>query len=85
MRRAWPVSLVQKMDINISQREHDCLSLLVLGYSAREIAQHLGLSRRTVEHYIESLKSKLGCLKKSEIVTRSIELNLIEIVVHTLR
>lgn len=44
----------------ISTRETDVLILLVNGFTAKYIADQLKISRRTVEHHIENMKSKLG-------------------------
>lgn len=46
---------------SLSKREIDCLQLLVKGKTATEISEDLDLSKRTVESYIEKIKSKLGC------------------------
>lgn len=52
----------------LSRRELQIASLLKRGKTAREIAIHLSLSRRTVEHYMHNMKIKLGVSKKSELV-----------------
>lgn len=52
----------------LSQRERECLALYVQGKSAAGTAEILGLSYRTIEHYIESIKNKLNCDKKSDIL-----------------
>lgn len=52
----------------ISKREIECLLHLMKGKSARETGIQLNRSQRTVEHYINSLKDKLSCAKKSEII-----------------
>ncbi len=52
---------------SLSRRERECVSLLLIGKSARETARELGLSPRTVEFYFESIKSKLSCQSKQEV------------------
>jgi len=64
--------------IRLSKREQECLSKVALGLTIREIAISLGLSPRTVEHYIENMRNKIGCSKKTEIISRGIELGLLD-------
>jgi DNA-binding CsgD family transcriptional regulator len=54
----------------ISYREQECLSLAMKGKSSREIGEILYLSKRTVEHYFESIKNKWNCLSKSEMIEK---------------
>jgi LuxR family quorum-sensing system transcriptional regulator SolR len=51
----------------LSSRELECLQLLMENKSAQQTADHLELSRRTIESYFENIKSKLGCINKQEI------------------
>ena len=52
----------------LSKREWECWKLLALGQSVKRIANDLdGLSPRTVESYIESLKQKIGCYNKTSL------------------
>lgn len=51
----------------LSPRELQCIGPFLKGKSAREIADHMDLSRRTVEQYLDNIKSKLGCISKSEL------------------
>lgn len=53
----------------LSIRQSECLYYLVRGMSAKQIAKILNLSHRTVEDYIESLKNKLNCDAKSELIS----------------
>lgn len=48
----------------LSYRERHCLQLFKQGHSAQATAVLLGLSQRTVEHYLDSVKDKLGCSSK---------------------
>lgn len=52
----------------LSPQEQHCLELFQQGRSAQSTAAYLGLSQRTVEHYYESVKSKLGCQSKWELL-----------------
>jgi DNA-binding CsgD family transcriptional regulator len=57
-------------DIYLSTRENQCARLLMQGYSAKMIAETLRLSYRTVEHYIDNIKDKLGVSTKQELIYR---------------
>jgi len=52
----------------LSKRERECLELFKQGRSAQATAAILGLSRRTVEHYIDNVKEKLGCYSKWDLL-----------------
>ena len=41
----------------LSERQLDCLYFLVKGKSTKQTAQTMKLSHRTVEHYLENIKS----------------------------
>ena len=60
--------LSKKLRQPISSREGECLFYLIRGKSARETGVLLNLSQRTVEFYLATLKDKLNCRKKSEII-----------------
>lgn len=61
-----------QIETMLSARELDCLSHMLQGKSARETSILLGLSKRTVEHYIENIKDKFGISKKSELIEKAI-------------
>lgn len=52
----------------LTYREQQCLELLRVGHSAQATAAMLHLSQRTIEHYFENIKSKLGVTSKSELL-----------------
>lgn len=52
----------------ISERELDCLILLVSGKTSKEIARQLSLSPRTVESYIEHIKQKCHFSSTAEMI-----------------
>lgn len=58
----------------LSKRQSECLALLIRGYKSKQAAKVLGLSPRTVEHYIETLKIKLNCQTKTELLLTAMEL-----------
>jgi DNA-binding CsgD family transcriptional regulator len=57
-----------KMTSPLSKREIECLDLFKQGMSAQATASHLGLSQRTVEHYLDRIKEKLGCSSKWDLL-----------------
>ncbi len=73
--QAFPLSLTTHFQYPCSQlteREKQVLSLLVRGKTAKEIGNRLGISRRTVEHHIESLKFKTNSKFKSDLIDKFI-------------
>ena len=56
---------------SLTPREQEVVELLSSGFSAPYIAGELGLSSRTVENYINTIKSKLSCSSKSELIEKA--------------
>lgn len=61
------LSQIQKTD-TLTPRERDCVTWLLRGRTASQIGQELGLSKRTVEHYLDNIKDKWGCHNKQELI-----------------
>jgi DNA-binding CsgD family transcriptional regulator len=59
---------------HLSKRQQECLLLIVKGKTAKQIAKALGLSHRTVEEYLNNIKSKMRVATKSEMIEKSIDL-----------
>ena len=57
---------VAKAD-SLSDRERECIKLLLHGKSTKETAALLNLSPRTIEHYLENIKNKFSCQYKHEL------------------
>lgn len=55
----------------LTSREKDILGFIVNGYPASYIARRLSLSKRTVENYIASIKTKLYCDSKVELIIQN--------------
>lgn len=53
--------------LKLSKREKECLMLLPDGYTYQMIGTALKLSERTVEHYLDSVKNKLGLKTRAEL------------------
>jgi len=54
----------------LSGRELEIWILLGKGFTSKEIARILHLSDRTIDNYCERLKIKLGCRRRSDLVSR---------------
>jgi len=66
-------------DYKLSPKESVVLFYMLRGQSAASIAQKLRRSPRTIESHIESIKNKMDCLSKSELVEKSIDCGLLNI------
>ena len=53
---------------NLSKQHMNCLNLLAMGFSAKEIAGQLNLSRRTVESYLAQVRQVYGCRNSKELL-----------------
>lgn len=62
----------------LTTRELEVISRLVEGASNSEIARHLNLSTRTVEHHIASILQKMGVESRSEAVAQAVKAGLAE-------
>ena len=51
----------EPMLATLSERERQVVSLVVSGLTNREVAERLGLSKRTVEFFRAGAMRKLGC------------------------
>lgn len=56
----------------LTQKQQVCLFWLIRGKSLKEIAKILQLSPRTVECHLDTIKIKLNCQYKSEIIEKAI-------------
>lgn len=52
----------------LSHREEQCIECYQMGHSAQSTAALLGLSQRTVEHYFDNIKIKLGLSSKRDLL-----------------
>lgn len=59
---------IKGTDIKLTKREKDCLTLLSSGKTAKEIANLLELSSRTIETYLENLRIKTGAISASQLI-----------------
>ncbi len=60
--------------ISLTERQTDCLYYLVLGMTIKQIGETMGLSARTVEHYLEAVKSKLQCKTRVDLISKALKM-----------
>jgi DNA-binding NarL/FixJ family response regulator len=53
VRRAWPSGL--------TDREIDVLRLIARGHTLKDVAQELTITRKTAEHHVQHIYTKIGC------------------------
>jgi DNA-binding CsgD family transcriptional regulator len=64
LRRRDPIASAGKR-FRLSKREREVLSLIIMGYEAREIAERLGIAESTVGEYFKHLNEKVGARNRS--------------------
>jgi len=67
-------SLIQE-NHNLTKRQLDCLLYLVKGLTIKQIGCELMLSPKTVEHYLDAVKTKLNCHTRSELIEKAFQFN----------
>ncbi len=77
MRGVQKVILKNFQHGQLTHKESEILYYFIRGASARNIAEILYRSRRTIETHIDSIKNKLGIYKKSELIEFCIENNML--------
>lgn len=66
-------------NIPLSDRQQLCLFYYIRGHSARSVAIKMGISKRTVESYLEAIKNKLDVNSKHELIEKAIDLGFLSI------
>ncbi len=61
----------------LTKRETEIFQYILQGYSAKKIGQFLGISFRTVESYISTLKVKFRCSRKNDLISMCIRLGIL--------
>ena len=76
-RHKYLVKLEGNKFVQLSNRETECCLHLISGKTQGEIAGTMRLSEKTIEHYINNIKSKLQCRasvrSKSELIEKVIQ------------
>lgn len=63
---------MEKIDHTITSREKECLFYIVHGFTAKHIANKMAISPRTVETFMVSLKNKMHCHSKNQLIEAAI-------------
>jgi DNA-binding CsgD family transcriptional regulator len=61
-------------EYSLTKKQLDCLLHLVKGRTVKEIAKKLNLSHRTVGHYLDTIKFKMNCECKSEMIEKALRI-----------
>lgn len=56
----------------LSPRQLQCLEMIAGGQTSAEIAQALGVSRRTIDHYVANACARLGVRNRTQAVAKAI-------------
>lgn len=67
-------------EISFTKKQLEALKLFVHGNTIKETAKILMLSPRTVEHYLDNIRNKIGIKKKAEILKLCSKYNILDIV-----
>ena len=70
--------LIPKQNM-LTKRQHECLYYLAKGMTMKEIASELKLSPKTIEHYLETVKQKLNCHNRAELIAKALQMQDINI------
>jgi DNA-binding CsgD family transcriptional regulator len=68
---------IRPVDV-LSEREVDCLNWTSAGKTSAEIADILGLSEHTVNHYLNRAARKLDSVNRTQAVAKALRLGLIK-------
>jgi DNA-binding NarL/FixJ family response regulator len=67
---SYSFSIAQNLNIRLTNRQMECIHLLMKGMTAKDIANELHLSFRTVESYLANIKNRLKCKNKTELIIK---------------
>lgn len=63
--------------IPLTNQQLACLKELALGYTFKQIGRNLGLTEKTVEHYIRAVKARLNIHTRAELIAEAIARGLV--------
>jgi DNA-binding CsgD family transcriptional regulator len=62
----------------LTPRQLECLARIARGETSAEISSALGVSRRTIDHYVANAFVRLGVRNRTQAVAKAITFGLIE-------
>lgn len=65
--------------LSLTTREEECLYYLLRGMTAKEIGKILGISFRTIEIYLGSIKAKFNCSSKATLIIKAMQLGCMQL------
>ena len=77
-RRPRPATAANNMAAALTQRERECLTLLVAGLDTTAMMRELGVSRTTVRTHLQAVLSKLDVHSRLEAASFAVRHNLVE-------
>jgi NarL family two-component system response regulator YdfI len=75
--RAGEKREMRRPTVHLTEREQLVLERVAHGERSKEIAQHMGITRRTVESYLNAIYTKLGVDSRSRAIVVAIELGIL--------
>lgn len=63
-----------KLTVQLSKREKEVVELVMDGFSNKEIALRLNVSRHTISTYLRSVYKKFGVCNRTQAVLRFLEI-----------
>lgn len=69
--------ILGKTSSELTEREHQVLELISQGYTQKEVASELGVSKRTVSSHVYSIQSKLKVKSTTEAVAKAVRQGII--------
>jgi len=67
----------RKTDVRLTKREKDVLTLLVKGYSNKEMAEAMFISEKTIKNHLTSLFRKLGVKDRTQAAVYALKNNIV--------
>lgn len=69
----------QETEPELTRREQQVLELVASGYSAKEVANQIGIAPRTAERHIENVRLKMRAKNRPHLVTQAVRAGYLKI------